>query len=211
MSNIRQFMSGSGYTETWTTSGTSTVPTWAKFVRVWMTGGGGSGTHSITTSANRRGGGSSAALLGLPMPLAGASTISVTVGAGGAAQTTSNSNGITGGDSEITIASRRILTQGGQGGLANTQTLQRNVLAFYTASLSVGLDYEIVTGSPYVAPMPARFVQCAPPHNSQDIGQGGPFGNPSSGTTIYGYGHGGGASGNVSRAGAPGIVILEYV
>lgn len=120
LSNFLGFRSGYRIiaSEVFTANGTWTKPAGAAYVRVVLCGGGGSGRRPAANATDPSAGGSAAPILEWYFPASAlGSTVSVTVGAGGAAVTATNTDGNAGGYSSFGAFLEGL---GGNGGTNNT-------------------------------------------------------------------------------------------
>ena len=104
------------------TSGTWTKPSGVTKVRVYVTGGGGSG--STNTSAHNSGGYGGGTAIKF-IDVTSISSATVTIGAGGPANTVNNGTGQTGGDSQWSDGTNTLIGQGGNGAF-QTSTAKGN-------------------------------------------------------------------------------------
>ena len=109
MSALTDFLSSGTKSVIVTSSGSVSVPSWAKTVSVSLCGGGSGGGGTSTSYA--AGGGGGMAIIGMLLPINGAPSISVTVGSGGAGANTQTAAG-NGGDTSITLNSLTITAKG---------------------------------------------------------------------------------------------------
>ena len=187
------------------------IPAWAQGGKgiVYVTGVGGGGGSSTTT-----GGTSGAWARQHPLIIpSGATTMGLTIGAGGPAGTAGG-----GGDTEVAIGGTNVLRLTGGVGISNAP------LSFVDPALWNAANAAWVSVSPpinSVTTFSARFgwfqagASIGPGWGGQSaaLGGGGPFGaSPSSGTgSAIGYGAGASSVSDVGYAGAPGLLILEFV
>ena len=202
---------------------TQAIPSWATVVYISGCGGGGSGGLSSTTTEEGGGGGSGGYATNLLARIpTGITTMNVTVGAGGAAVTstiaaTGNSGGTTSiamsGYPTVTLTGGAGGTGAGSGGAAGRAFLGAALVATLSqvdvAGLSLGATGRNGTlglsgeggQSPYGS-LGAEVYAPDDNHNGSDAagyGAGGSGGNNTSGTS------------RTSGAGAPGFVVLEFV
>jgi hypothetical protein len=199
---------------TWTKPGSLGSDDWVVF---YMIGGGG-GAGSATSTWKNGGCGGHAAIFGArsgTLP----SSISFTVGAGGAS--VANSAGSAGGDTYATINSRTYTALGGPGGHGTINETIQTLTGFYTLPFGgqSPLDYDQNSAS---SPTKTGFYTDAPdsifagghggtyyttgsgPGTSQFAGNGG-------GSGQAGIAPGGGCGGNSLGGGARGEVRIYYV
>ena len=111
------------------TGATWTKPASASFVEIRIWGGGGSGAQGNTNEPGGGGGGGACNLQVFPFSYISGSTVTYTVGAGGASRTAANSDGLPGGTSSVTISnfngtgSKTFSAFGGGGGEGGTNSL----------------------------------------------------------------------------------------
>lgn len=180
-----------------TSSGTWTVPSGVDQAFVTVIGGGGSGAFSNTGAGPSGGGGGGVAKK--TVNLVGVSSVSITVGAGGASQTVLGTVGRDGGSSAFGAFCSA--TGGGGGGITGGASLAGN---------GVGGDINYTIGRGNVATL-------LPPVGSPVLagGMGGGGESPIAVTdnvapTQPGMGGGGRPSGAGSAPGAPGAVFIQY-
>lgn len=203
-------------TRTFTSSTTDTVPSWASGAFVTLQAGGGGG--AVGTS----GGSSGEGWLDLFTPVTGGTSLTITVGAGGA-------SALTGGDTSISGAGAAIPTaKGGRGGGIGpagnpTPWFDGNGLGFganQTASTnSIVYDMHLVPQQVSTSSVPLFCVNfdgsvialnTGAAGGCSHFGKGG-SGSPTTGSPGTGFGSGGGAGATAGGAGAPGLVIIRYV
>lgn len=220
---------GYAYSSTvyFTSSGTFTKATypWLRAIRVRMVGGGGGGGGAATTGAGlvaaASGGGGGAYAESFITDIAGLSaSVTVTVGAGGAAGAAGANTGSAGGDSSFGAAVSAKGGGGGEAGFANpVPTMGNGGAAGGSGASSVG-DLKFSGGNSGTAHNNNAAFPANPPSGASVFsGQvGGTItGSGGSGTAglIYGGGGSGGLNGQnqatarAGGAGGAGIVIVE--
>jgi len=105
------------------TSGTWTKPNGVTKVKVYVTGGGGSG--STNTGSNHNSGGNGGGTAIKFIDVTSISSATVTIGAGGPANTVGSGSGQTGGDSQWSDGTNTLIGQGGNGN-GKTSTAKGN-------------------------------------------------------------------------------------
>jgi hypothetical protein len=191
-----------------TTSGTFTIPTGVKAVKVTVLGGGGAGGGSSSGSNNGGGGAAGGCGIKWLSGLTPGNTLTVTVGSGGTG--VSNATGNSGGSSSVASGTQTITTittNGGTGGFGGGVT---SAGAFETAA---GTGGDINMGG-----SGGGFSTTAGPYGGAGgnsmFGVGGGNSN-GAGRAAIGFGAGGSGSNSsltgAGGAGAPGIVIFEWM
>lgn len=217
------------------------IPSWARggkgSVRINAAGGGGSGLVANSTTLRGGGGGSGGqacdALFNIP---ANASTVAVVIGAGGAAASTASATiavGSSGGDTRVTVGTQTLVLKGGAGA-TDTMNMVGGVggAAFATTDSSEATMARVpAEGGAYPSTGRVFAGQIGGRGNtSSGLGAGGQsqFGAGGAGIASVsaltngaagsGFGSGGAgatnwntAGGCSSGAGAPGVVILEFI
>jgi len=177
-------------------------------IRVKLVGGGGGGGSAQNADACAGGGGGGGYAEGFITDIAGlASSVTVTIGAGGAGATTAGGTGVDGGTTTFST----ITATGGSGGLGTTTTT-----AGVGGARGVGSGGNInINGQNGFTGMPISPRQAGRGGDSE-YGRGGVQTGTAS-TGVGGNGFGSGGSGGVANsstiraggAGADGVVILE--
>lgn len=184
------------------------VPVWAKLAVVTLQGGGAGGGD------NGNGGGAGGIAYRALVPLNGAATVAIVIGAGGAgAAVGSGTAGGNGGASTVTAGTTLLKCEGGSGSGGRGYALMGNTrssgfLEELTNYPSYGGTGDYSGGGPLMSG--GQGV------NDTGIGSGGfcPFGAGGIGAAANasGYGAGGGgASGAGGGNGAPGMAIIEFL
>lgn len=210
------------------------VPAWAGIVYVSGCGGGGGGGNSTASSQRGGGGGAGGYAVRVPVPLQGAQTVSVVIGALGAgALASANAAGADAGNTEIVIGSVEIRLGGGKGGQDAAGGLGGSAILGTAADLGlaqnnhpVGVVADLSQGLSGPASPLASGAKGAPGNIPvQRYGAGGisPFGGGGAGITSLpagitpggdaaGYGAGGAGSQGAADAGdgTQGLLILEF-
>jgi hypothetical protein len=181
---------------------------WLKAIRVRVVGGGGGGGSAQNADACGGGGGGGGYAEGFITDIAGlASSVTVTIGTGGAGATTAGATGVDGGTTTFSTIS----ATGGSGGLGTTTTT-----AGVGGARGVGSGGDInINGQNGFTGMPISPRQAGRGGDSE-YGRGGVQTGTAS-TGVGGNGFGAGGSGGVANsatiraggAGADGIVILD--
>lgn len=196
---------GQVYSAAYDTSTTWVAPTGVTRVRVWCIGGGGGGGSNTSCLASPQSGGAGGVAIGVYTVTPG-TTYTVTVGAGGAGQTT-NGNGSSGGTSSFGPAGSPVISAtGGAGGSSNsiTNTAQGagSSETIYNSASSITLISSTniphagsPIGSPYILPL--NYTGANTPRTWT--------------TGYYSPGWGGSAGGGgVSGSGIAGIIYLDW-
>jgi len=208
-----------------TATGSVTVPDWAEVVNIYGIGGGQGGGNSTTVGQVGAGGGGGALVSGLAVPLAGATSISVTIGAGGAgAAGGANTVGAFGGNTAIDLGAQTLTLEGG--GQAGAQ-VARPYWGTFTGATSSGQAPLSINGTgqpsnPFGAGASGTTAGTAAFSGFGAYGMYGSGGQSITtaiapvnfaGGAADGYGSGGGGSNGTSPGGngAPGLVMLEFI
>ena len=195
---------GIGGMQTFTASGTFTIPTGVTKVKVTVTAGGGGGGYYTGCSAATGGGAGGTAIKVLTGLTAG-NTIIVTVGAPGtAAYSDASITGGTGGTSSISSGTQTITTvsaTGGVGGYSSSSSTFPN--SGYGGAASNG-SININGGG---APISGSTVSAG---GGSFWGGGSSFTTSGSATPNLAYGSGAGATYALSNPGGSGIVVFEW-
>ena len=181
------------------------VPAWAKVARISGVGGGGGGSVAFETIGAVSGGGGGGIAAGALLPLFGAATVAIVIGAAGIGKAAGSSgNGGAGGNTTITAGALTMTLEGANG---------------------------IVRGRAFmgVNPPPGGYADSSaaaglmPGYNTSgdgSLGSPSPFGGGGkaevtavgNGEDANGYGAGGGGShGGRGGHGSPGLVIIEFL
>lgn len=172
------------------------IPSWAQGGKgiVYVTGCGGGAGGAAATDA----GGSSASAIKHPLIIpTGATTMGLTIGAGGAV-------GASGGDTEISIGGTNALRLGGGAvGINIASPALWNVAA---AAWRTTVYNNTVFNASLIHAFSSWTLQRGVP-NTEGSPAIGPFGAATSGQPGTGYGSGGG----INAVGAPGFLLLEFV
>lgn len=210
-------------------------------VRITGCGAGASGSVRATPSERGGGGGAGAFAIDHPMPIpAGVTTLNCQVGVGGAAVSSNTfTDGNSGGSTSVTAGSTSLVLEGGLGGQFTGAGPLRPAYPLPNGMSMTGITGSVALG-PLGASLAAGVFSGASSlgagalgGNGQQSAQGfgagawSPFGAGGAGVTAVlsnqaggnatGYGAGGAGAnwasgGNVSSgAGAPGLLILEFV
>ncbi len=219
--------------ETFTSSGTFTVPAGVYCIEVEALGAGGGGGEE--TSSDGGGGGGGGGFGGGTMGVNPGDNIAVTVGAGGAGATSNGSNGSDGGNSIVSHSSGTITAFGGKGGLSQedggaggaggTSSFTGMVTSQTSYSGGAGGTGDedeggaggggagnAANGSDG-ADAAGNFAPPGGTGGTANGGDGGDGGNDNNGLNGSLYGGGGGASGDgngIGGDGADGAVIIRW-
>lgn len=156
-------------------SGTLTVPTGATRAVIYALGGGGGGAR-VASGATRRGGGNGAICVSDISVASGqwGTSMSYSVGAGGAGRTSTAGNGTAGGATTVTHAGLGVSISAGGGGGATTT-------AFGTGGTGSGGNVSNTTGSVGTSATGLNTVQDTAFQNSHQGGAGGVAANGQNG------------------------------
>ena len=194
--------SGTPMVNTGTGTFSFTIPANVTKIKVTVIGGGG-GAASGGTSSGGGGGGGGGAVIKIFSGLTPSSSISLTVGSGGAGATAATTNGSSGTSSSFgPAASVTITATGGAGGIAGSGP---------GGSGGVGSAGDVnVSGQAGGTGVPSAAGGSGGSTILGGGGKGGPTGAGSAGGS-YGAGGGGGGAGSTAGGnGASGLVIVEY-
>lgn len=209
-------------TQTFTASGTWTRPSSGQIVVVIAGGGGGGGARQATASSPAAGGGAGAFISKLFVRSELASTVAVTVGAGGAGRTSTNGAGTPGGQSSFgSLVTAQGGTGGGAGGagdvagLGTTATAEPSFVLNGTTKFapirpkydsplgdyagSGGATKRVVSGAAFTAEASTTVYS---------IGGDGGLYNTGNGSNGTGYSAGGGGGYSAGGDGTAGIVVV---
>lgn len=211
----------------YTSNGTFTKATypWLRAIRVKVVGGGGGGGGAATTGASQvavggAGGGGAYSEAFITNITGLASSVTVTVGAGGTAATAGNNNGGAGGTGSFGAA---VVANGGAGGVGQSTAGVPRYVVDTAGGLTTGGSGDLLLpgGAAPAFSVPASNVVLQGASGATALSPsgrgGGVTGSGSAGSAGIGYGTGGtggvnAASQATARAGGPGaagIVIVE--
>lgn len=199
---------GLGGQTVFTSSGTFTIPSGKTVVKVTIIGGGGGGgQYSGSCCVNTQNGVGGGTAIKYLTGLTPGNTLTVTVGAAGAANTTNNGNGSAGGTSSVASGTQTITTVSATGGAGGTSTGYSSAppapgvgsngdINLYGGNGNATGGSILSTGYAYLV---TNLGSVAYRGTTRNYGQGG------TSSTVQNAG-----SGNWGLAGTAGIVVFEY-
>jgi hypothetical protein len=211
--NNAQVGGGSNFTTTqnfqkFASSGTFTVPTNIKSVKVTIVGGGGAGGGATITN-NGGGGGSGGIAIKYLTGLTPGNTIAVTVGAGGTGVSATTGN--TGAASSIASGTQTITTVTAAAGIGGPST---GATSSYGSGAAISTNGDINgggnPGNPVYAALAIGGNGGATFLGGAGSGGGGSAGNPALANTGGGGGGAGSGASTAGGNGGSGVVIFEW-